>query len=71
VFGHSGGVEFLERHYGTGLEQTFDMIRADIGLGQAGGQGQGSRGEQSGQGFHGVYPFLVSCLSGARLTSAT
>jgi hypothetical protein len=30
------------------------MIRTNICLGQAGSQGQGSGGEQSGQGFHGV-----------------
>ena len=40
-------------------------------LGQAGGQGQGGGGEKSGQGFHRVCPFRVSCLSGIRLTSAT
>ena len=36
------------------LDQLRDLVHSNIGLRETGGQGQGSGGEQGGQGFHGL-----------------
>ncbi|RWW89905.1 hypothetical protein BHE74_00001469 [Ensete ventricosum] len=56
MFGQGISIELFEGFDGTGLEQARNLVRANVRLGEAGGQGQGGGGEQCGQGFHGVCP---------------